>query len=57
MYRIKEDAEEYAMFLDQISLGCASGRFDEWVQLRSACRWALDEIKRLQLRIQELESR
>ena len=48
--------EEYTIFLDHVSLGHVSGDFYEWVQLRSACRWALDEIEKLRLKIQELEN-
>ncbi|MFA6132487.1 MAG: hypothetical protein WC869_00570 [Phycisphaerae bacterium] len=34
-------------FLESAGQGCISGNVADWPQLKPACRWAAEEIKRL----------
>lgn len=38
---------DHVGFLDLVARGCASGSFDEWEQLRPACKGAIEEIAQL----------
>lgn len=40
-------SEEHMIMLEQVGQGCISGHFAEWPQLKPACKWAVEEIKRL----------
>ena len=41
------DDPDLLTFLEQAGAGCISGRVADWPQLKPACKWAAEEIKRL----------
>ncbi len=38
---------DFEIFLDQAGRGCISGDIIDWPQLKPACAWAVEEIKKL----------
>lgn len=42
-----DDDPDLLTFLEQAGAGCISGRVADWPQLKPACKWAAEEIKRL----------
>lgn len=43
----------YMGFLDLVERGCASGTFNDWTQLRGACKYVREEIQALGAEITE----
>lgn len=41
------EPKQLLIFLEMVGHGCISGRVTEWPQLKPACKWAAEEIKRL----------
>lgn len=39
-------SDDLMAFLESAGAGCISGRVSEWPQLKPACKWAAQEIKR-----------
>ena len=46
------DDPDLLTFLEQAGAGCISGRVADWPQLKPACKWAAEEIKRLREAVQ-----
>lgn len=43
------------VFLEMAGRGCISGHVSEWPQLVPSCKWAVEEIAKLQARVKEWE--